>query len=104
MDKYIYILDTEHVYPNLTIKKVLHDGVLVFYDITVNDGYVMYRTDADDMEMDENGEWHPVIYYYTNAILPPRINFDTQFTWVAVPKSTVDENMIFGISDKHETM
>lgn len=104
MDKYIYILDTEHVYPNLTIKKVLHDGVLVFYDITVNDGYVMYRTDANDMEMDEYGEWHPVIYYYTNAILPPRINFDTQFTWVAVPRSTVDDNMIFGISDKHETM
>ena len=104
MDKYIYILDTEHVYPNLTIKKVLHDGVLVFYDITVNDGYVMYRTDANDMEIDENGEWHPIIYYYTNAILPPRFNFETQFTWFAVPRSTVDENMIFGISDKHETM
>lgn len=101
MDEYIYILDTEHVYPNLTIKKVLHDGVLVFYDITVNDDYVMYRTDANDMEMDEYGEWHPVIYYCTNAILPPRINFDTQFTWFAVPRSTVDENMIFDISDKH---
>lgn len=104
MDKCIYILDTEHVYPNLTIKKVLYDGVLFFYDITVNDGYVMYRTDANDMEMDEYGECHPIIYYYINAILPPEIDFNTQFTWVAVPRSTVDDNMIFDISDKHETM
>ena len=72
--------------------------------LRANEGYVMYRTDANDMEMDEYGEWHPVIYYCTNAILPPRINFDSQFTWFAVPRSTVDENMIFGISDKHETM
>ena len=104
MSEYTYIPDTEHVYPNLTIKKVLHDGALTFYDLRANDGYVMYRTDANDMEMDEYGEWHPVIYYCTNAILPPRINFDTQFTWLAVPRSTVDENMIFDISDKHETM
>lgn len=64
----------------------------------------MYRTDANDMEMDEYGQWHPVLYYCTNAILTPKINFDTQFTWVAVPRSTVDENMIFDIGDKHETM
>lgn len=104
MNDYVYILDTEHVYPNLTIKKVLHDGTLTFYNLRANDGYVMYRTDANDMEMDEYGEWHPVIYYYTRATLPPIFNFDTQFTWVAVPRSTVDENMIFGIGDKHETM
>jgi hypothetical protein len=104
MAEYTYIPDTEHVYPNLTIKKVLRDGVLVYYDLTSNDGYVMYRTNANDMEMDENGEWHPVIYYYTHAILQPRTNFETQFTWVAVLRSTVDEDMIFGNTDKPEIM
>ena len=33
MSEYTYIPDTEHAYPNLTIKKVLHDGALAFYDL-----------------------------------------------------------------------
>ena len=68
MSEYTYIPDTEHAYPNLTIKKVLHDGALAFYDLRSNDGYVMYRTDANDMEMDEYGEWHHT--YGVKATMP----------------------------------
>ena len=103
MAEYTYVPYTEHTYPNLTLEQRLCDGSPAGYRLTPNEGYVMYRTNANDMEMDENGEWYPVVYYYKYALLPRTYNFNN-FTWVAVLRSTVDEDMIFSVGDKPEIM
>lgn len=101
--EYTFIPDTEHIFPNLTLEKKLRDGELAGYRLTPNEGYVMYRLDANEFEMDEYGNEYPVTYYYVLAYLPVRTNFDA-FNWAAVLRSTVDENYIFGIGDKKETI
>ena len=104
---YTYPIDTEHnIYPNLTVcKRLNEDNVQNGWRVTPNDGYVMYDSSQNDFIIDEEtGEEIPVNYYFTVAYHPQNFNFDN-FSWVAVLRSTVDENYIFGgITQEPEVM
>ena len=99
------VVATEFNFPNITVWKKLRDGVHVSWEVKPNDGYVMYDTTANDTELNpETMEEIPVVYYYTIMSCPLNYNFDA-FTWVAVPRDSVDENYIFGVGDNdHEIM
>lgn len=89
---------------------------IIVYDRYINDvfngwkavpvsGYVMYNTAANDTELDpDTMEEIPVTYYYTQVNMPRNYNW-ANFTWVAVPRDSVDENYIFGGGgNDHEIM
>lgn len=109
-------LATDITFPNITIYRILCDGEFDGYRVFSNEGYVMYDTAANDVEAmidPETGEVVfdpetgdiieiPVIYYYTRMDCPKTYNFDN-FTWVAVLRSTVDEDHIYG-DNNHETI
>jgi hypothetical protein len=99
-------LNTSVNFPNISIYNRLRDGVLAGYKALPNEGYVMYDRNANDTEFNpETGEEMPVTYYRTIALLPLNANFDN-FPYVAVLRSEVDENYIFGGGDNndHEIM
>lgn len=104
MAVYIYETDTEHnIYPNLTVEKCLRDGEPNGWRVTANEGYVFYDANSNDVELDpDTMEEIPVTYYYTIKILNPRYNW-ANFALVAVPRSSVDENYIFGGGNAPET-
>ncbi len=99
------------VLENMNAQRKYVDGVLSAIRVYANDGYDIYDTAANDIEFVEDPETgdlieRPVTYYYTMVTVPAAIfNVDT-FTWVAVPRSDVDENYIFGGGDNnnHEVM
>lgn len=104
MATYTQELDTSFNFPHIKIYKKLEDGVLYAYSIKADDGYVMYDTTENSTEIDpETEEIIPVIYYFTEASVPKWYDFDN-FPWVAVPRDSVDENYIFGVTDKPEIM
>ena len=93
MANWTYPINTEHnVDPNITIHQILKDGVLDGWRALANDSYVFYDTTAEDFDWTT---MTPVTYYYTRVDFPKTFNFDN-FTWIAVPRSEVDENYIFG--------
>lgn len=96
MAVYIYEVAAEFNFPNLTVYKKLKDGVHTAWRVNANEGYVMYDTAANWTERDpETLEKIPVNYYFTVMSCPLNTNFNN-FTWVAVPHDSVDENYIFG--------
>lgn len=102
----IYQESTEHnIYPNLTVYDCIDNGELTGWRVNANEDYVFYDTTANNTELDpETMEEIPVIYYYTVRYFPLRKNWDN-FSLVAVPRDTVDENYIFGVGDDdHEVM
>lgn len=105
MAVYTEEIATEFNFPNITISRVLADGVLASYRARTNPGYVMYNPNANDTELDpETMEERPVTYYYVIKGLPKTYNF-ANFPWVAVPRDSVDENYIFGgVNNDHEVM
>lgn len=107
MATYTYDISTEHnIYPNITVYDRFKDGVLHGWSVRANEGYVMYHANANDVEIDpDTDEEIPVTYYYTESGLPLTYNWNN-FDWVAVLRSTVDENYIFGGGDNndHEIM
>lgn len=106
MATYTEEIATEFNFPNITIWKVLRDGVVAGYKARTNDGFVMYDPNANDTELDpETMEERPVTYYYVIKSLNANYNF-ANFPWVAVPRDSVDENYIFGGggNNDHEVM
>ena len=104
MAVYTMEIATDYNFPNLTVYRKYRDGVHYAWRVTPNDGYVMYDTNANDVEYDENGNEYSVIYYYTSLDRPLNANW-SNFSWVAVLRSSVDENYIFGLPDNdHEVM
>lgn len=106
MADWTYEVSVEHnIYPNITVYDRLRDGAPFGWRFNANDGYVMYDTSANNTERDDEGNEVPVTYYYTVYTASPRYNWDN-FHWVAVPRSEVDENYIFGgpSDDNHEVM
>lgn len=106
MAVYTRELNTNFNYPNINIFNILKDGELNGYEARPYDGYVMYDSTANDTEINpDTMEEIPVTYYYTLAGFPKTYNFNN-FSWVAVPRSEVDENYIFGGGNKpdHEIM
>lgn len=110
MAVYTDVLNENISFPNIDIYNILKDGVLNGYKVKPQDGYVMYDTTDEhtDFVFDEEQGMYvevPVIHYFTEAILPLNFNFNN-FSWVAVLRSEVDENYIFGGGDEpeHEVM
>ena len=96
MTNYTQEVATEYTFPNITIYRKLKDGVQYAWSIRTNEGYVMYDTRSNDVELDpETMEEIPVTYYYTESSAPLNFDFD-KFPWVAAPREGVDENYIFG--------
>ena len=98
MSNFVFEIDAEHnIYPNITVYKRFYDGGFTGWRIRTNDSYVMYHANANDTEIDPiTGEIIPVIYYYTEADKPATYNW-SWFDYVAVPRSSVDENYIFSL-------
>lgn len=104
MANYTEELNTSFNYPHIDIYNRLRDGELTGYQARTHDGYVMYDTDANDTEINpDTMEEVPVTYYYTLRGFTKTYNFDN-FSWVAVLRSEVDENYIFGGDNEHETI
>lgn len=98
-------LNTNFNFANIDIYNVLNDGVLSFYEARPQEGYVVYDITANDVEYqidDTTGESVSVsvIYYKTLVSIPKTYNFNN-FPYVAVLRSTVDENYIFGDGDNN---
>lgn len=105
MATYTYEIATEFNYPNIAVYKRLRDGIQNSWRIEANPGYVMYNTEANNMEIDPNtGLEVPVTYYYRSTTCPLNWNWDN-FHFVAVPEGSVEENYIFGcnIDNNHTT-
>lgn len=106
MAVYTEELNTNYNFPNISIYNRYKDGVLCAYRAYPNEGYVMYDTTEEEWQQDSpDSEPYLVTYYYTMVGLPLRTNFDN-FSFVAVLRSEVDENYIFGGGDNndHEIM
>ena len=107
MAVYTYVVSTEHnIYPNLTVYDRLADGVPSGWRVNANEGYVYYNANDSYTDIDpDTGEEIPVTYYYTQTLLPRTYNWNN-FDLVAVPRSSVDENYIFGGGNEpeHEIM
>ena len=116
MAVYTRELNTNYNFPNIDIFNVLKDGMQTRYEAVPYEGYVMYDTNDNNVELKldpETGEMVfdeegnpievPVTYYFTLAGFPLTYNFNN-FSWVAVLRSTVDENYIFGDDNDHEEM
>ena len=103
MAVFTYEVSTEHIFPNITVYRILKDGVLNGWRVETNEGYVMYDPNDVQVGYDEDDNEIDVYYYYTIKILTLNYNFDN-FPWVAVPRDSVDENYIFGGGNNHEIM
>ena len=97
-------INTNYNFQNIDIINVYKDGTLSRYEVVPHSGYVMYNTNANDVEIDpETYEEIPVIYYCRLAGLPLTYNF-ASFSYVAVLESEVDPDYIFGNPEPdHET-
>ena len=95
MATYTYEISTEHnIYDNLTVCDILVDGDHTGWRVTANEGYVFYNANENNTENDPiTGETIQVTYYKTITILPRTYNWNN-FAFVAVLRSTVDENYI----------
>lgn len=95
---------TEYSFPHITVYRTMRDGVHVGWRFNTHEGYVMYDTRANDTEIDpETMVERPVTYYYVVASAPLSFNMSA-FPWVAVPRESVDENYIFGVTTPPEVM
>lgn len=100
-----YELATDIILPNITVERAYVNNELKAYRLTANAGYVMYRTDANDVTIDPDTlEEIPITYYYRQASMNVRVPIEN-WTWVAVPESDAPADNIFGGGDNdHETI
>ena len=106
MAVYTEELNTNFNFPNIDIYNKLRNGELYGYYARPQEGYVIYDTTDDIYDIDpETDALIPVTHYFTLASFPLNFNFNN-FTWVAVLRSGVDENYIFGggNDNDHEVM
>lgn len=102
MPEYPLILDETKQYPHIKVYAQYRDDTLLYWDVRTDDGYVMYDTDVEDIEIDENGNEVPATYYYPRACIPATYDFDT-FSYIAVPRDSVDPKYVFNNPNKPET-
>lgn len=105
MSEFTVAVANEYNFPNIIVHKKLENGVQYAWRINTNIGYVMYNINDNNTELDPiTGEEVPVTYYYTVAHCPLNYNFGN-FSWIAVPRDSVDEKYIFGSGNNdHETI
>lgn len=99
---YVYEINTDFNIANITVRNCLNDGELAFFELTPNEGYVMYDETANDVEYDEETDtFVPTIYYSRLCYVPPfRPNWVNN--WTAVLESEVPADHISG--DNEETI
>ncbi len=91
-----YIVANDIVFPGITVERRYFNNKSAGYRMTANEGYLFYDSTANEVAINpDTGEETPVTYYYTLSYLPCNYNFDN-FPWIAVPRDSVDENLIFG--------
>jgi hypothetical protein len=101
-----FVVSTEHNnYENIIVYDRYINDAFNGWKAVPAEGYVMYDANANDTELDpDTMEERPVTYYYTQLNMPRTYNW-ANFSWVAVLRSSVDENYIFGGGDNnHEVM
>ena len=82
-------------YSNITIYRKLKNDIQYAWSFCADEGYVLYRLNANDFEQDiETQEIIPVRYYYKEASVPFDFSF-AHLDWVAIPIDQVDSNYIF---------
>lgn len=99
-------LATDFSFPHIDIYRRYTDDEFCGYKVLAQEGYVFYDTTDNNTEIDpETMEEIPVTYYYTIRIITRYFNMDN-FSLVAVPRDSVDENYIFGGGgdNNHEIM
>lgn len=91
--------------PNMTIYRRYRDGVHTSYRLYPNEGYVVYDPNEDYYEENPfTGETELVRQYFTMVNFPLGYNLDN-CPYIAVLRSTVNENDIYGDTDPdHEVM
>lgn len=102
MPEYPLILDETKQYPHIKVYAQYRDDTLLYWDVRTDEGYLMYDTDVEDIEIDENGNEVPVTYYYARACIPATYDFNT-FSYIAVPRDSVDPKYILNDPNKPET-
>ena len=104
MAVYTESINTNYNFPHIDIYNRYKDGVLSAYKLIPHEGYVVYDTNANEIEVDpETLEKIPVTYYSRLVIFPLNYNF-ANFSYVAVLESEVDPDYIFGNPEPpHET-
>lgn len=86
---------TEFNFPNITIYRMLKDGVLASWRARSNPNFVMYNPLEHNTEIDlDTLEEKTVVYYYTIKGFNKDYNF-SNFPWVSIMRSVVNENYIF---------
>lgn len=102
MAVYTEEIATEFSFPHIDIYRRYADGEFWGYKVLAQEGYVFYDTTANDTTIDEETmEEIPVTYYYRIRLLTR--NYDmNNFSLVAVPRDSVDENYIFGGGDDND--
>ena len=103
MPEYPLILDETKQYPHIKVYAQYRDDTLLYWDVRTDEGYLMYDTDVEDIEIDENGNEVPVTYYYARACIPATYDFNT-FSYIAVPRDSVDPKYILNDPNKPEIM
>lgn len=103
MPEYPLILDETKQYPHIKVYAQYRDNTLLYWDVRTDEGYLMYDTDVEDVEIDENGNEVPVTYYYSRACIPATYDFNT-FSYIAVPRDSVDPKYILNDPNKPEIM
>lgn len=102
MSEFTVVVANEYKFPNIIVHKKLEHGVQYAWRINTNIGYVMYNINDNNTELDPiTGEEIPVKYYYTVAHCPLNYDFDN-FSWIAVPRDSVNEKYIFDNSNSYE--
>lgn len=100
-------LANDITFPHIDIYRRYKDGVHDSYRVAPQEGYVFYDTTEEQHMYQDSPESEPYYktHYYTIAYLPLRFNFDN-FSYVAVPRSEVEEDYIFGGNGEpeHEVM
>ena len=95
MANYTEQIANEIFFPNITVKKIVKDGVLSRYEAKANDGYVMYDPSVTEKELDPDTlEEKDVTYYRTVAGFPKDYNF-SKFPYKTKPRALVDPKYIF---------
>ena len=100
MAEYTTELATDITFPHILVYRRYRDGEHSGYKVLTEEEYVMYDTTepAEEPIYDRHGNiigYRPCQYYYTRLECPVNFDFDN-FTYVAVPRDSVDNNYIFG--------
>ena len=98
MDIYTREIESNFNHNNIIAYRKYCNGMQYAWSFEAAKGYVMYDTKANDFIPieDEYGNIieEPCIFYCLSIFCPLNYDLDN-FSWVAVPRESVDENYIY---------